>query len=158
MCVGVDKSGESPGLTGHTPRQVANNVSRKKNEGSGHTFALLCFYSPFYGTTAIIRIPFLFLVLNPVFFTITLFTLSVFLPFSSPSFPFTLGDDTVRRPWLIGAHPRGRKDAATSFTWLLFTLLAKSEGSRPLDGLMESNKTSCAPPGMGSVNFPHIPW
>lgn len=66
VCVGADKSGESPGLTGHTPRQVANNVSRK-NEGSGHTFVLLCFYSPFYGTTATIRIPYLFFVLSPVF-------------------------------------------------------------------------------------------
>lgn len=52
----------------------------------------------------------------------------------------------------------GQKDVATRFIWLLFTLLAKNEGSRPLVGLMENNKTSCAPPGMGSVDFPHIPW
>lgn len=64
VCVGVDKSGESPGLTGHTPHQVANNVSRKK-KGRGLRFVLLCFYSPFYEITSIIRTPFLFLVLDP---------------------------------------------------------------------------------------------
>lgn len=60
----VDESGESPGLTGHTPRPVANNVSGK-SEGSCHKFVHLWFYSPFYKTTAIFWIPPLFL--NPLY-------------------------------------------------------------------------------------------
>lgn len=55
----VDKSGESPGLTEHTPCQVANNVSGKSKLSHKGTHR------------AIFRIPFfLFFILTPLYFNI----------------------------------------------------------------------------------------
>lgn len=61
MCVlAADKSGESPGLTGHTPCQVAHNVSGK-SEGSYHKLVHLLFLFPCYGTKVMGRVSSLFL-------------------------------------------------------------------------------------------------
>lgn len=94
----VDKPEESPGLTGRTLHQVANNVSGK-SKGS-EKFVLLWSYSKFYGAKATFGIP-----SSP---------LSVFTPYSpglsalfSHLLFLMLGNDTVRRPRLIRVHPWG---------------------------------------------------
>lgn len=71
----ADESEESPGLTGHTPHRVANNVSWSAAQFSA------CYSS--IASSARHR------------------------PFCHVSFLLTLGDDTVRRSWLIRAHPPG---------------------------------------------------
>lgn len=85
----VDKSEESLGLTGHTPRRVANNVSGK-SEGSCHKYVHPWFYSRFCGTAAIFRIPSLFLFLSLHFYvhSSAFYSLQVSVSFSLPRFLF----------------------------------------------------------------------
>lgn len=101
----VDKSGESPGLTGHTPRQVANNVSGKA-QICAFVFLLSVLWSCSHIQDSIaLQIShsqsFIFT------FTLLYFTLSALFPLLLTCFFLMLGDDTVRRPRLIRAHPGG---------------------------------------------------
>lgn len=101
----VDNSGESPGLTGHTPRQVANNVSGK-SEGSCHK--CVPFYS-FIRHFMELQPNVVLLTSHSQFLTFTpLFTVSLphFL-FLSPSFSSCCEMTQLGWPWLIRAHPRG---------------------------------------------------
>lgn len=109
----VDKSGESPGLTGQdTHRQVANNVSGKSEGKLSQISAAVLLFS-FLRNCSHIQDSFSLSYAQSSLFSHLVFCfyslcLRLCLVSSSSHLLFLmLGDDTLRRPWLIRAHPRG---------------------------------------------------
>lgn len=115
----VDNSGESPGLTGHTPRQVANNVMEKAREVATNV-CLLQFYSSFHGATAKFSPPYISFSISYIYSSF--YCLSCSFSLSLTFFFLMLRDDTVREAVVNQSSSSGRKDGAAKFIWLLFTL------------------------------------